>query len=175
MKLTSKTNTHTLRLCVRFKYICFLLSPFSIVSIAVWITVFARFGRCLNLFLWHPRVVLKAFWLTIASRHNKIRAWIRFQVPTENRPWRVGYLNKYSYILAMNVCAHIKHSPSALDYVDSHDMNPRILITLKLKKCCKYFNLALKHRQAIIFLNGDRRAAEKLVRKTRLPKGFQLK
>ena len=41
---TSNTNIRTVRLCVRF-----LLSPFPIVSVAVWITDFARFDRCLNL------------------------------------------------------------------------------------------------------------------------------
>ena len=36
-KRTSNTNTRTLRLCVCFKRIRFLLSPFSLVSLAVWI------------------------------------------------------------------------------------------------------------------------------------------
>ena len=37
----SSSETNTLQ-------VLFLLSPFPIVSVAVWITVFARFGRCLN-------------------------------------------------------------------------------------------------------------------------------
>ena len=36
--------------CVYASSIRFLLSPFPIVSVAVWITVFARVDRCLNLF-----------------------------------------------------------------------------------------------------------------------------
>ena len=54
MQVHRKTNIRTLRLCVHvytLHYIVrFLLSPFPIVSVAVWITVFARFDRCLNLY-----------------------------------------------------------------------------------------------------------------------------
>ena len=77
--------------------VSFLLSPFPIVSVAVWIAVFAHFDRCLNLFqsitkywntganivylklnfirclFWHPWVALKGPLIFICCMYLYIR------------------------------------------------------------------------------------------------------
>ena len=50
MKTAHKRHKYVRFVCMFTLQIRFLLSPFAIVWVAVWITVFARFDRCLNYF-----------------------------------------------------------------------------------------------------------------------------